>query len=396
MNKRAFAFLLITGLFLHSIQARGGQIARLPAVESGDTVAAGADAPQKRTGVFRWIRNYLVNTNKHEDRPFDFSLLFGPSYSAATSVGLGGMASGLYSWDRSDPALPKSNVSLFANASLAGMFTVGLRGNNFLPHERYRLNYKLYIYTTPSDFWGIGFDKGAENANKSEYSRIKFQFKPDFLVRLSRTAYAGVVADIEWVNSYGFTNPALLEGQDKSIVNYGVGLNLTYDSRDFILNAYSGHYLCLEQMFYPKGLGNTYAFSYSDVTYSTYHKVWKGGVLAFELHGLFNYGDVPWTMLAQVGVQGRMRGYYEGRYRDRNIIEAQLELRQRIKGRHGMAFFVGAANVFRNFDHIYCRKTLPNYGLGYRWEFKKRVNIRFDLGFTRDNPNLTFNVNEAF
>ena len=121
-----------------------------------------------------------------------------------------------------------------------------------------------------------------------------------------------------------------------------------------------------------------------------------GGVLAMELHTLFNYGDVPWTMMAQVGVLGRMRGYYEGRYRDRNIMEGQLELRQHIKGRNGIAVWVGLANVFPNFGHIYYDEMLPNYGIGYRWEFKKRVNIRFDLGFTKDSPNFTFNINEAF
>ena len=115
-----------------------------------------------------------------------------------------------------------------------------------------------------------------------------------------------------------------------------------------------------------------------------------------ELQTLFNYGDVPWTMMAQVGVLGRMRGYYEGRYRDRNIMEGQLELRQHIKGRNGIAVWVGLANVFPNFGHIYYDEMLPNYGIGYRWEFKKRVNIRFDLGFTKDSPNFTFNINEAF
>lgn len=396
MIKNVLVYVLTTCLLLTTAQA-GNSAAMLPPTQvPADSATSKPDGSHQRKGVFRWIRNYLTNTNKHEDRPFDFSLLFGPSYSAATSLGIGGMASGMYSWDRNDPTLPKSNVSLFANASLAGMFSIGLRGNNFLPHERFRFNYKLYVYTFPGDFWGIGFDNGANDANKSTYDRIKFQFKPDFLMRVGKRAYAGIVADIEWMNTYGFTNPALIEGQDKSIGNYGIGVNLTYDSRDFILNAYSGHYFCFEQLFYPKGLGNDYAFSYSDLTYSTYHQIWKGGVLALELHGLFNYGNVPWTMLAQVGVQGRMRGYYEGRYRDRNIVEGQLELRQRIKGRHGIALFVGAANVFHNFDHIFLKQTLPNYGIGYRWEFKKRVNIRFDLGFTRDKPNLTFNVNEAF
>lgn len=115
-----------------------------------------------------------------------------------------------------------------------------------------------------------------------------------------------------------------------------------------------------------------------------------------ELHTLFNYGDVPWTMMAQVGVLGRMRGYYEGRYRDRNIMEGQVELRQHIKGRNGIALWVGLANVFPDFKHVYYDEILPNYGVGYRWEFKERVNIRLDFGFTRDNPNFTFNINEAF
>ena len=362
-----------------------------------EPVASDADSVHRKTyNPFRWIGHYLRNTNKHEDRPFDFSMLLGPSYTAATSAGLGITASGLYSWDRSDPALPKSNVSVFANASLTGMLAVGLRGNNFLPKEKYRLDYQLFFYTFPGDFWGIGYDNGANGANKSDYERVKLQFKPSFLFRLGKSVFVGPVVDVEWVNSFGFENEALLEGQDKSVANYGAGLNFTYDTRDFVLNAYKGNFLRLEQMFYPSGFGNDYAFSYTDLTFCTYHQVWKGGVLAMELHSLFNYGDVPWTMMAQVGVQGRMRGYYEGRYRDRNIMEGQLELRQHIKGRNGIAVWVGLANVFPNFGHIYFDQILPNYGVGYRWEFKKRVNVRFDLGFTKDSPNFTFNINEAF
>lgn len=350
----------------------------------------------KSRNPFRWIGNYLKNTNKHEDRPFDFSVLVGPSYSAATSAGLGGTASGLYSWDRSDPTLPKSNVSLFANASLAGMLAVGLRGNNFLPHQKYRLDYQMILYAFPGQFWGIGYKNGLNDDNQSDYNRVKFQFKPDFLFRLSSAVYAGPVVDIEWVNAFGFENESLLGGQDKSLVSCGAGFNFTYDTRDFVLNAWRGNYFCWEQMFYPAGFGNDYAFSYTDLTYCGYRQVWKGGVLAMELHTLFNYGDVPWTMMAQVGVLGRMRGYYEGRYRDRNIMEGQVELRQHIKGRNGIALWVGLANVFPNFGHIYLEQTLPNYGIGYRWEFKKRVNIRFDMGFTNDKPNFTFNINEAF
>ncbi len=346
----------------------------------------------------KWIGKYLANTNKQSDKPFDFSVLFGPSYSAATSLGIGATASGLYSWDRSDKSLPKSNVSVFANASIAGMLSLGVRGNNFLPHDKYRLDYQVFVFTFPSNFWGIGYENGVDDANKGTYERVKFQFKPSFLFRLSRkkSVFLGPVVDIEWVNSFGFTDISKLEGQDPTIANYGFGFNFSYDTRDFVLNAYKGNYFRWEQMTYPGALGNKYQFSYTDLTYCAYRQIWKGGVLAMELHSLFNYGDVPWTMMAQVGVQGRMRGYYEGRYRDRNILEGQVELRQRIKGRHGIAVWGGMANVFPGFKDIYWNQTLPNYGIGYRWEFKERVNVRFDFGFTKNSPNFTFNINEAF
>ena len=367
------------------------------AAAAGHVAGMATDTVRRKSyNPFRWLGRYLRNTNKHDDRAFDFSVLLGPSYSAATSAGLGGTASGLYSWNRSDPTLPKSNISIYANASITGMLALGLRGNNFLPCNRNRFNYTLAVYTLPGKFWGIGYDNGANDANKCDYNRVRLFFKTDFLFRVSDAIYVGPVLDFEWVNGYGFENPALLNGQDKTVLNYGAGINFSYDTRDFVLNAYRGNYFRVEQMFYPSAFGNDYAFSYTDLTYCGYRMVWKGGVLAMELHALFNYGDVPWTMMAQVGVLGRMRGYYEGRYRDKNIMEGQVELRQRIKGRHGVAIWAGMANVFSNFDHIYYKQILPNMGVGYRWEFKKRVNIRLDFGLTRDEPNFTFNINEAF
>ncbi|MCD8317763.1 MAG: outer membrane protein assembly factor [Paraprevotella sp.] len=402
MRKRIFCVALLCGLSCMLVRAEDAGGRRSDSDGGGctedevDSVPSVAKPVSRSHNPLKWIGRYLSNTNKHDPRPFDFSMIIGPSYSAATSAGLGATASGLYSWDRSDPSLPKSNVSVFANASLSGMLAIGLRGNNFLPHQKYRFDYQLSLYTFPGFFWGIGYENGANDANKSDYERVKLQFKPDFLFQLNKDLFLGPVVDIEWVNSFGFENEVLLEGQDKTIANYGAGFNLTYDTRDFVLNAYRGNYFRWEQMFYPSKLGNDYAFSYTDLTYSTYHQVWKGGVLAMELHALFNYGDVPWTMMAQVGVLGRMRGYYEGRYRDRNIMEGQLELRQHIKGRNGIVVWGGLANVFHNFDRIYFNQILPNYGVGYRWEFKKRVNIRFDLGFTKDSPNFTFNINEAF
>ena len=134
----------------------------------------------------------------------------------------------------------------------------------------------------------------------------------------------------------------------------------------------------------------------TDLTVATYKKAWKGAIIAGEFHSQLNFQDVPWPMLACVGGPNRMRGYFEGRYRDKCIVEAQVELRQHIRRRNGITVWVGAANVFPEFEQIRWKKTLFNGGFGYRWAFKENVNVRLDLGFTKNGFGFAFNINEAF
>jgi len=100
--------------------------------------------------------------------------------------------------------------------------------------------------------------------------------------------------------------------------------------------------------------------------------------------------------MALLGSSYAMRGYYEGRYRDKDLIEIQLELRQHIWKRNGIVVWIGAGNIFNSFKSFHFNQTLPNYGFGYRWEFKKRVNVRLDLGFGKKQTGFIFNINEAF
>ena len=73
-----------------------------------------------------------------------------------------------------------------------------------------------------------------------------------------------------------------------------------------------------------------------------------------------------------------------------------MELRQHIWRRNGMVIWGGAGTVFSKFSEITSRTILPSYGLGYRWEFKQRVNVRLDYGFGRGCSGFIFSINEAF
>ena len=78
-------------------------------------------------------------------------------------------------------------------------------------------------------------------------------------------------------------------------------------------------------------------------------------------------------------------------------MEAQVELRQHIWKRNGIAVWAGVGTIFDKFSAIHFDRLLPNWGFGYRWEFKKNSNIRLDYGFGKSGmQGFVFNINEAF
>ena len=60
---------------------------------------------RKEQGIIRRVCNYFLDANKTSNRKFDFGVLPGPHYSSTVGLGLGVVATGLYSLDRSDSTL---------------------------------------------------------------------------------------------------------------------------------------------------------------------------------------------------------------------------------------------------------------------------------------------------
>ncbi|MEG2772165.1 MAG: hypothetical protein RR960_07470, partial [Alistipes sp.] len=127
-----------------------------------------------------------------------------------------------------------------------------------------------------------------------------------------------------------------------------------------------------------------------------FRPLWKGCIFAADLFAEFHSEGTPWPMLARMGGSQRMRGYYAGRYTDNDMITMQVELRQKIYRRIGCVVWGGAGNVFPQLAAFNWSQTLPNYGVGLRWEFKKRINVRLDYGFGKRTSGFLLNINEAF
>lgn len=370
-------------------QSPGIATVTLPDTLSADTVV--------KKGFFHKFYNYFksANVDKTLTKKFDFSVIGGPHYSSDVKLGLGIVAAGLYRVDRKDLTIPPSNVSLFGDITTTGFWMLGIRGNTLFNSGKLRLDYTTYFFSFPSAYWGVGYDNGMY-ATAGSYKRLQSQVKINLLFQLKPKFYLGPGFNFNYTRGENFSNIEMLNGENQQYISTGVGVILMYDSRDIIYNASRGIYARFEQFVYPTFFGNSRVFTQTELTFDAYHKLWKGATMAYDLYAQFSGGQTPWTMLPRLGGSMRMRGYYEGRYRDRQMVEVQAELRQHIYNRHGVAVWVGAGNVFPNFNKFNPAHTLPNWGIGYRWEFKNKVNVRLDYGFGKGESSFLFSINEAF
>lgn len=365
--------------------------------EVADSIAVDTVASKPRNSIFRRLIRYFeqANEDRTQEKKFDLTWVLGPSYSAVTKVSLGILASGLYRIDRTDTITQPSNVSLYANISTSGYYKVGVTGLNLMDRNRHRIKYDISFASMPIDYWGIGY--AMAQAEKSSMVEKRYRIDAEYQYEMARNFFGGVALDFTHAAAKKVANPDYMLGQRDKYTATGWGLSLQYDSRDFAPNPYKGIYLSLRETYFPAALGTTETIWRTTFTGNYYQRLWKGCTLALDAYMEYNAGkEIPWSMVAQLGGGYRMRGYYLGQYRDNGMIEVQAELRQKIYNRHGIAVWVGAGNVFPNFNSFQWRQTLPNYGIGYRWEFKHRVNVRIDYGRGKHGGSVVFNVNEAF
>lgn len=337
------------------------------------------------------------NVDRTHEKPFDVSFALAPSYSREGGIGFGGSATGLYRMDMKDSTMAPSNVTIGANASLKGFFSVTGNGTNYFTDGRTRLVYGARFTRKVLDFWGISHEACLLNPT-SEYIRTQFRVDADYNYRAGICFYFGAVMSLNYTTASGIHAPSYLEGQRTGYYLTGVGASFQIDTRDNPTNPQKGLYLLLRETAYPKFLGTADVTNWSTTfILSGYQPIWKGALITGDLYAQFNSPDTPWTLREELGgAMGRMRGYYVGRYIDSNQVSAQIELRQHIASRFGCVAWVGAGTVFPSLMGFEWKNILPNYGLGLRVEFKHNMNLRVDFGFGKETAGLCFGFGEAF
>lgn len=296
---------------------------------------------------------------------------------------------------------PLSEISASAMVSINGFFDLRATGHNYFRQGRNLLSYEVGGGSLPQRFWGIGY-KMADHAVRSKYTRHRVDASANYLYLLEGGISVGAGLDMRFDKAADFEPLAeeyLSAGNHTlhSLYTTGIGITARYDRRDNAHTTTRGGIVTLYGEVRPEVLGNySHTLWQLLVEASYFQSVWRGGVVALDLYSQMWSKHTPWLYYPAVGGSSHMRGYYYGRYSDRNMITAQVELRQTIYGPFGVCVWGGGANLFPRWSAFSLKETLPNVGVGLRLSAGGRTTLRIDYGWGRHSQGLIVNVNEAF
>ena len=178
----------------------------------------------------------------------------------------------------------------------------------------------------------------------------------------------------------------------------GLGTDLVWDTRDNLFFPNTGGYQYFKITVYPSALSDFEFYSFElDVRH--YNAFSPDHVLAGNFYFAGVSGNAPFYKLPALGGQYRMRGYFEGRYRDNLYSMLQLEYRQYFWWKFGFVAFAGVGDVAEDLQKFTLKDLKYSFGLGIRFLFNKeqKVNLRMDIGIGQDgNTGLYFGIEEAF
>ena len=321
------------------------------------------------------------------------------SYSTETSWVFGLAKFNAFALNKKDTISQASSVSEVVGFSFNGQMYLDVNAI-FRWNENKDIGELTFgLEKFPRQFWGVGneIDPDSSALVTKSFLDISPTYKkmvlPNFYIGLSYNYYN--VFDITYTID-SIHHAEAYRGHDGGL-NSGFGTVLAYDTRDNIYNATKGMFIQFDSEFYSKAFGSKFIFNRYEFDIRKYHPVGKS-TFAYQLFTESNFGDVPVYSKAMMGGSYRMRGYYEGQYRDNVIIDAQFEIRRHLFWLLGATAFISIGQVapsYADFNKDNFRMTAGG-GLRLMVDKVHKTNLRFDMGFGQNTYAFFFGFSEAF
>ena len=350
------------------------------------------------------VKRYLNDVLSESGDPSAPKLINYPTvaYAPETSWELGVSSLYVYSANR-DLSNRLSEIKAFTFYTLENQYGF------WLDHALYSDENKWFFYgraryqSFPLFYYGIGRETPSEHIAliDGEYTLFRERLLRETLPSL----YFGLELDYQGLNRVNYidteTDFELPEVGAMGSNNLGIGLGLLYNNIHNAMNPREGLYSEWAFMNYNTAAGSDYNMTTYVIDNRIYRPVKENTVFAAQVYGQFTSGNAPFNMLALMGGESLMRGYYLGRYRDKNLVAGQVEYRIlpfEFSERWGASVFLAAGQVYGDEYGFNWGQFLPTGGAGIRYLIfpEKDIYTRIDVSFTEEGRGVYFFIGEAF
>ena len=358
---------------------------------------------EKKPGLLARYFNKMVKDTSDASKP---QFLFYPvlSYAKETSVEFGLISLYLY-YPKRDTTNRLSQISGYTFYTLEKQYGLVIDHTIYTDKGKWASLGKLRLQYFPLKYYGIGMETGSEELATVNANLLLV--KEQFLRQLKKNLFVGVKLDLQKLASVEFiphgTDPLVMPPGSEGSTNFGLGAGIIYDNRHNSMNTRKGSYAEISFLGYDDAWGSDYSFSTLVLDNRFYFPVNKRDVIATQVYSQLSTGEIPFNMLSLMGGDALMRGYYQGRYRDKNQLAAQVEYRflplpLGFTNRVGLTVFGSTGTVFNEFENFSTDKFVFAGGGGLRFLLfpKKDIWGRIDMAFTKEGSGVYIGMGQAF
>jgi outer membrane protein assembly factor BamA len=315
---------------------------------------------------------------------------------------IAGGVGGIYYWRTLEDQLKESPSTILMDLiyTQRKQILAELTPSLFFKKGVYHLAGYLGFKNFSEKFYGIGPRTTKEIEEDFSYRSVKLSLS--LRRRFTTKLYFGLQYDFEYFNPREFETGGILDtgeivGSDGGTVS-GLGVIFVRDGRDDIFFPAKGTFFQAAFTLYKPQLGSDYSFQKFNLDFRQYVSLFSNHVLAFQESINSASGTVPFQWLHGLGGPWVMRGYIQGRYRDKKTIFVQMEYRIPLLWRLSVVGFFGCGNVADEMSHFDFSdlKLIGGWGIRYQLHREVRTNVRLDFGFAKGSFGVYVMINEAF
>lgn len=264
--------------------------------------------------------------------------------------------------------------------------------------NKYNLNGEIGYYKYFYYFHGIGNGTRFEESYNVNFPRLRLNLERKLVGKI----YGGIKYVYDNFNITRLDSTGVIYGQ-KLIGNEGgnisgLGLSFRYDTRKNTFYPTQGYQIRANSTLYNSSFLSDYNYLVSEVDAIRYFDFKRDRVLATYVYGRFIQGNAPFFHISSIGGNKKMRGYYQGYYRDKQLLGWQVEYRTPVWWRFGLVAFAGNAVVAPTIDKFALKniRTTAGGGLRFLLDKERKINLRIDYGVSKETSGFYLTISEAF